>query len=191
MKRVSFFLIVLICLTVAGYAQTRGPFTSAKNKSETTPCRKNAKLVDADKPIVFLSFIRRATVKVSGVDGEGDRLFFKLTNNFCSPVVLDMSGEHEGWGDVSLYYSIEDKGSGRRISGTLHCHVCSTNPLSPGRSIAFSIPFDQADRGAVMRVAYEFEFDRDGRYESSNSLHTVAYYFSGLPESVLPKLTFR
>lgn len=190
MKRLVFGFLFIFCLVIVSYSQAR-PLVSVTSKNGKTPCRKNEKLVDADLPMVFLSFVRRETVK-DEEQGEGsDRLFFKLTNNFCLPIWLDTSGAPKGWGEASLYYAIEDKGSGRRVSGTLHCHHCSNNQLGPGKSITFSIPFRDADRGAVMRAAFEFEFDRFGGYESSDTLHTVAYYFSGLPESVLPKLTFQ
>lgn len=182
--------MIQACFGASAVAQGSS-FKAGNGVSQKKVCLNGAKLVDADKPMVLLSFVRRATVKSNDGDGDSNRLFFKLTNNFCAAIWLDMSGEVKGWGDASLYYLIEDRHSGQRVSGTLYCHVCSNNPLAPGQSITFSIPFREADRGAVMRVAYEFEFDREGSYESSNSLHTVAYYFTGLSESVLPKLTFQ
>lgn len=191
MKELFFTLLVLVCLAIVGYSQVRSSKPAGPSKDPISSCRKNSSLVDADRPMVFISFVRRETVQVGNKSGDSDRLFFKLTNNFCSPILLDMSGEVRGWGDAILYYVIEDGHSGQRVSGRLRCHVCSGNSLFPGRSIVFSIPFRDADRGAVMRIAYEFEFDRYGSYESSNSLHTVAYYFSGLSESVLPRLSFK
>src|SRR6186997_1710630 len=114
---------------------------------------------DSDRSAAFLTFIRRTQFQPS--ISESDRLFFRLTNNTCWPIWLDMSGTGEPrYGDIRLYYLIEDKGSGSKIAGKLYCHVCSTNPVGSGKSITFSIPYEQADRGALMRIRFEFEWDR-------------------------------
>lgn len=102
-----------------------------------------------------------------------------------------MSGtDDKRYGEIRLYYLIEDKKTGQEQTGTLYCHVCSVNAIGMGKSITFSIPLRDTGPGARMRIRYEFKWEYDemiGDFESSNTIHTVAYYFSGLPDSVLAK----
>ena len=189
MKRHFLIFLILCIFAIAASAQKR---SSVAAQRRAKGCATKI-LVDPNKPMAFLTFVRRERIEPSDRTDDPNNLFFKLTNNTCWPIWLDMSGtSDERYGQASLYFSIEDKASGKRQSGSMYCHVCSNNPLGSGRSIIFSIPLRDADRGALMRLRFEFKWElMVGDYESSNSLHTVAYYFSGLPESVLPKLAGR
>lgn len=89
-------------------------------------------------------------------------------------------------GDASLYYLIENRKSGEQISGRLYCHVCSTNPVGPGKHVTFSIPFREAAQNARMRIEYEFNWERES--SDHNTEHTVSYYFSSLPQTVLRRI---
>ncbi len=99
-----------------------------------------------------------------------------------------MSGtEDERFGEAHLYAASQDVETGEILHGSTSCHVCSVNPLGPGKTITFSVPFEYARRRSVMRIAYDFNWERDAGAQSSDVLHTVNFYFSGLPESILPK----
>ncbi len=153
-------------------------------------CTNTQKLIDQKRSPVYLTFVRREAIKIGDKYADGDYLFFTLTNNSCWPVWLNMSGvANERHGDASLYYAIENKESSDRISGSLYCHVCSTNPIGPGRKLTFSIPFEQASQNARMRIAYEFDWERE--IHDDDTEHTVSFYFSSLPDAVLPKLVER
>lgn len=146
------------------------------------------KLIDPKRSAAYLTFLRREAIRTGNVSADGDYLFFTFTNNSCWPVWLDMSGvADKRHGDASLYYAIENKESGEPISGRLHCHVCSTNPISPGKSLTFSIPYEEVSRKTRLRILYEFDWERNAF--DSETENTVLYYFSNLPETVLPKVS--
>jgi hypothetical protein len=180
---------MLLCLmTFSVIAQKR---VLAGTKQEAVrKCSTTKGLVDSTKPAVFITFLRRERIEPVDKNDDHENLFFKLINNSCWPIWLRMSGvSNKRYGDASLYYAIEDRNSGELLSGSLGCHVCSVNPINSGKHIVFSIPLREASRDTIMRLSYEFDWERNvfGDYENSNTLHTVSFYFNGLSESVLPK----
>lgn len=191
MKKQISIILVICAFGLVSYGQNRS--LGASGKTVISTCRKP--ILQAGKPAVFVTFLRMETIKPSDPSDDQNNLFFKLTNNTCWPIYLDMSGVADRrYGDASLYYLIEDKKSGRNLSGRLYCHVCSFNAIRSGKSMVFSMPLREATRESLMKVRYEFKWETDqiiGDYESSNTIHTVAYYFSGLPDSVLPKADHR
>jgi hypothetical protein len=96
-----------------------------------------------------------------------------------------MSGVPKEYGDAHLYYTIEEKEDGKiRIHSS--CHVCSVNQLGAGRSITFSIPGDYASADTWLKIEYSFQWERDSEIiGGSYSTHSVKFYFSYLPKSVL------
>ena len=182
--------IALFCcaLTVTVVAQKR-VFVSTTKKSAST-CTSKKRLVNITRPAAYLTFLRHERIDPEDKSDDAEFLFFKLTNNSCWSIWLDESGvASKRFGDSSLYYVIENEKTGEKLSGSIYCHVCSHNLLRSGRSIMFSIPLKEASRDALMRISYEFDWEQNtfGDFENSNTQHTVTYYFSGLPESVLPK----
>jgi hypothetical protein len=145
-------------------------------------------LIDSEKPAVYLSFVCELGIKVDGEIRDPNNLFFRLTNNSRWPIWINMSDvSKKEYGDASLYFSIENKEDGAVQDGSRFCHVCSVNPIRPGGSIVFSIAKNVASRERRMRVTYSYEWERDvENLAGSNSEHSVTYYFSSLPESVLP-----
>jgi hypothetical protein len=143
-------------------------------------------LVDANKPAVFISFLRSGEVEPLET-GVGNRyLWFRLTNNSRWAIWLDMSGVPKAYGDAGLFYTIESEEDGKiRIDS--RCHVCAVNPVRAGRLVVFSIPADYAGQDVRMRIEYSFAWERDNEMEGgSYSVHSVLFYFSYLPKSVLP-----
>jgi hypothetical protein len=145
-------------------------------------------LVAPSKPAVLLSFLRLTKIEPDDPTDDPNNLFFRLTNNSRWPIWLQMSGvSKKDYGEASLYYAIEDKETGSVRSGTTQCHVCSVNPLMPGDSIIFSLPLGYASHDTRMRIAYSFDWERDNESEGgSYSEHSVVFYFSHLPPSILP-----
>lgn len=186
MKRQSILFLILLMCTISVLGQKRTAKTSV-NARKSSP---QWYLIKRDRPAVFLKFTRSQRLESSDSTSNPDNLFFKLTNNTRWPIWLEMSGyADERYGDASLYYVVQDYKSGENRSGSLRCHVCSTNQLGPGKSIEFSIPLNDAARDATMRIAYNFSWeDRFGSFEGSDTTHTVDYYFRSLPELVLPKM---
>ncbi|MEQ1644403.1 MAG: hypothetical protein ABL959_13230 [Pyrinomonadaceae bacterium] len=184
-KIIAVVLLALLATPAVGAQKSNLPIASSKVIGK---CTSRQKLIDQQRSLTYLTFLRREVIKTGDKSADGDYLFFTFTNNSCWPVWLDMSGvATKLHGDASLYYAIESKNSGAWISGRLYCHVCSTNLIGPGGKVTFSIPFEEASRDARMRIVYEFDWERE--VHSDNNEHTVSYYFSNLPETVLSKLS--
>lgn len=185
MSKLVAVVLLLVVASIPVAAQKR-PMTSAKSKVDSK-CAGDNKLIDPKRSSVNLTFLKHETIEPADKSEESEYLFFTVTNNSCWPLWLQMSDvSAKRRGDAHLYYLIEDLKSGEKISGRLHCHVCSTNPVSPGNHVSFSIPLGQAAQNARMRIAYEFDRERDA--SENDTEHTVSYYFSSLPQIVLRKI---
>ncbi len=148
--------------------------------------RRAGNLVDANKPAVFISFLRSGEIEPLETGVSNRYLWFRITNNSRWAIWLEMSGVPKEYGDAGLFYTIENKDDGK-LQIDSRCHVCSVNPVGSGRSVVFSIPADYASQGARMRLEYSFAWERDNEMEGgSYSRHSVLFYFSYLPKSVLP-----
>jgi hypothetical protein len=142
-------------------------------------------LINTKRPAVFVSFIEQRSIKTEKPSPQ-KFLFFRITNNTRWKIWLDMSGTAgKEFGETRLYYAIEERKTGTNISGTVSCHVCSNNPLGPGRSIIFSIPADDASLETRMRLVYRFDWDDDRDFGGSTTTHSVEYYFHYLPVKML------
>ena len=175
MKMMRLLLIIVITCSLVTVV------TAQRQKS-----RRGGTLVDVNKPAVFVSFLRSGEVEPL-VTGVGNRyLWFRLTNNSRWAIWLHMSGVPKAYGYAGLFYTIESKEDGKiRIDS--RCHVCSVNPVRAGSSVVFSIPADYASQDGRMRIEYSFAWERDNEMEGgSYSTHSVLFYFSYLPKSVLP-----
>ena len=148
--------------------------------------RRAGALVNSTKPAVFISFLRSADLEPLRTGYGRQHLLFRITNNSRWAIWLEMNGVPKEYGDAGLFYTIESKDKGE-IQIDSRCHVCSVNPVGPGRSIVFSIPADYANTDTRLRIEYSFAWERDNEVEGgSYSEHSVAFYFSYLPKFVLP-----
>jgi len=93
-----------------------------------------------------------------------------------------------GLDPISLYYAVDDPDNGKVLAGRTSCHVCSVNPLPPGRSILFPVALEDVTANARMRLEYPFAWERDSSVADSSSAHYVQYYFNRLPEPILPEI---
>jgi hypothetical protein len=175
MKTLGLLLTIVIACSVATVVFAQ------RQKS-----RRAGKLVVANKPAVFISFLRSGEIEPLET-GVGNRhLWFRITNNSRWAIWLKMSGVPKAYGDAGLFYAIENEGDGK-IQIDSRCHACSVNPVGSGRSVVFSIPADYASQDARMRIEYSFAWERDNELEGgSYSKHFVLFYFSYLPKSVIP-----
>jgi hypothetical protein len=157
-------------------------------KGGSRATKRQAVLVEASKPPVFISFLR----KFDGKPGSGAEKFllFRLTNNTRWPIILQMSGGYLETVDVGLYYLTEDVKSGEHRAGSLSCHVCAFNPLGSGKSLTFAVPLEDACNDAKMTI--EFQYEWEARFGSvvdgSETSHSSIFFFNSIPESVLPLL---
>jgi hypothetical protein len=146
-------------------------------------------LLDANKPGVYITFLRAGKIEPLQTGVSDKYLWFRITNNTRWAILLEMSGVPKAYGDASLYFTIvESKGGKIRIDS--RCHVCTVNPVGPGRSLVFSIPSDYATRETFLLLNYSFAWERDNENEGgSSSTHAVEFYFRHLPKSALANLT--
>ena len=186
MRVIVLGIVISAFCGVAASGQKR----SAQNRTTKLKplCSTGQKLVDRNNPAAFLTFIKKERVETETRRGnDADYLFFTLTNNSSWPIWLDMSGEEEQLGDASLYTEVQDLKSGKILHGSLACHVCSFNPIGPGKKLAFSVPFEYASRSSLMKLAFDFGWEMDAKVDGAGVQHTVSFYFKELPDSVLPK----
>jgi hypothetical protein len=147
--------------------------------------RRDSPLLKTNRPGVYISFLRVGKIKPLET-GVADRyLWFRITNNTRWAIWLDMSEVPKEYGDARLYFTIVEADDGKnRIDA--RCHVCSMNPVGPGRSVVFSIPSDYATLDAFLRLAYSFAWEHDNESEDgSTSTHAVEFDFHHLPKSAL------
>ena len=78
MKHYAVILVIFTTLAISVYAQKR---TSGTVKGRIKPCQK-VNLVDTDKPMVYLTFLRRERIELTAPSADQEH-FFRLTNNTC------------------------------------------------------------------------------------------------------------
>jgi hypothetical protein len=160
--------------------------------SQQRPKARTSLLIDKSRSAVYLTFVRPVQFD-TGDKTESSYLIFKVTNNTRWNIWFDMSGGWEsmkkvGLVPISLYYAVEDPDKGTVLSGSTSCHVCSVNPLPPGKSIFFPVSESDVIADGRMRLEYDFEWERESNLVDSSSAHYVQYYFSNLPQAILSKL---
>ncbi len=154
----------------------------AKSPPGGLKCRTIRPVLNSVKPIVFLTFVRETSIQ--NEQKAKDYLVFRLTNNACVPIIIDMSGASPDLGDASLYYNLTNSRTGEILGDSKSCHVCSSNQLGPGRGITFAVPKDVISRDRDLSI--EFEFTREvtlGNFPSWTQ-HNVFFSLGNLPESV-------
>ena len=169
---------ILLSIAIVCSLVTVTPAQGKKNLKAGT-------LVNPNKPAVFITFLRLTDLEPLETGYGRKHFLLRITNNTRWAIWLEMGGVPKEYGDAGLFYTIENKDKGE-IQIDSRCHVCSVNPVNPGRSIVFSVPADYASTDTRMRIGYSFAWERDNEVEGgSYSEHSVAFYFSYLPQSVL------
>lgn len=165
-------LAILILCSFSGllYAQ--------KRKSHRTPEEVRLK---KDSPTVYITFghvARREPLRA----GESDQgVWLRLHNNTRWPIVLEMNGVPSEYGDAGLFYDLLSE---RKVIQEGRCHVCSSNKLSPGRSLVFSLPREYLGKGGAIRVGFSYGWeDPDDVSAGSEPEHYVYFYASKLPQT--------
>jgi hypothetical protein len=127
------------------------------------------------KASVYIDF-----VKVGQGADKDERLWLKIHNNQHWGIRLEMSGTAPGEGEANLFYDVLDRYE--HISDSISCHVCSTNILSPGKSLTFSIPKDHLVSVYAIRIRYSFAWEDDLNLDEPQD---YSYFLSSdLPEKI-------
>ncbi len=142
--------------------------------------RAAAPLISRAHPSVYITFERQEQLRDLGGTGElRQTALLRLHNNLRWPIVLDMNGvPSKAYGDASLFYDVLSEGN---IVSTDRCHVCSFNPLPPGRSVRFIVPLKDLAKGFSIRVKFTYAWEDS----SDNVEHFVYFYSSSLPTTAL------
>jgi len=126
-------------------------------------------------PSVYIAFDRQGKIAdLRGIGELKETVWLRLHNNTRWPIVLDMNGVPKAYGDASLFYDVLSDG---KLVFEDRCHVCSSNPLRPGRSLVFTVPQEYLAKGFSIRVKFSFGWE-----DSSDDVeHFVYYHSSSLP----------
>ena len=181
MKRL---IVLLIVFTIAGI-----PAIARRRTS-----RRKSVLISASKPAVYLTLVKidQASAATQGPEEKEAVLIFRLTNNTRWDVWLQMGGlagrlvSEKRVYEADLFFAIKDSEKGTIREGSYFCHVCSYNPLPPGKSVYFPVPMRSVTKDADMWLSYTFDWEKDkDSSDGSYSAHFVVYDLNGLPKSVL------
>jgi len=154
--------IVLICAIALGSVLATTPAVHSQTFSKN---RINAKL-----PTVLIDFVRVEEPKDSG----GKRVWLRLRNNSKWIIKVNASGG-ESEDTVGLYYKTLDTKD--NIKDRHLCHVCSVIGIKPGKSLLFSIPYDEITAVDSLRIQFEYEWeDRIDVAPAEEPTHYVVFY---------------
>lgn len=174
--------ILVIFLFGIGFVVLGQKRVFKKLSQSSMKCSVGRFVVSSKSPMVYLSFVAEKAIHDDGKLTQ--YLLFKITNNTCSPIVLDMSGGQDGLGDASLYYEILDSKTGQPLPDSKYCHVCSRSELGSGQSVTFPVPKGGVEK--KLRLSLDFEFGWQPRldvYSSSWTRQTVQFALDDLPNS--------
>ncbi len=137
-------LIACSVLTVQGQNRKAGP------RPENVRINKGA-------PTVYIKFERAGELKSPETNEEKERVWLRLYNNTRWPLRLRMSGVPSNeYGDAKLYYDglLKDE-----VVFRIRCHFCSSNLLSPGKSLLFSVPREELGAERAIRVSFNYGWE--------------------------------
>jgi len=162
----SFISIGLLFLTViSSVAQPR------------TDVRINKKL-----PTLYIAYEKVGKLESLDSADERERIWLRLHNNSRWPIRLDMGGVPPEYGDANLFFDGLLDGD---VVFRNRCHVCSTNLLSPGKSILFNIPRRDLGKGRAIRVKFSYGWEHwDDVTAGREPEHYVYFTSSTLPEEL-------
>lgn len=165
MRSVIFFVILL---GIAGsvYAQRRS---------------ENPRLPKS-RPSVYITFERIAKI-ASPSNGElEETVWLRLRNNTRWSIILDMNGIPPEYGDAALFHDVLLDG---KVIAEERCHVCSFNPLPPGRSLVFTVPRADLRQGHSIRVKFSYGWENGNDVAGGREVeHLVYFHHSSLPKTV-------
>ena len=166
--------MVLSCFGFAQRAQHR---ESVKAKQQFR--------IKKDMPTVYITF-ERAGKRKPLEQGESDEgVWLRLHNNTEWPITVAMNGVPKEYGDAALFYDVL---VGGKVMAEGRCHVCSSNQLSPGGSLLFSMPSENLAEGGAIRVNFSYGWERpDDVFAGREPQHFVYFYSSKVPQTARTK----
>lgn len=170
MKKAFSAILILCSLVVGNHAQLR------KLNRNQTEFR-----VRKEMPTVYITFERAGKRKPLDAGESDEGIWLRLHNNTRWPIVLQMNGVPPEYGDAGLFYDVLSE---RKVILEGRCHVCSSNKLSPGRSLLFSLSREDLGPKGAIRISFSYSWeDPDDVFAGREPEHYVYFYTSKLPQT--------
>jgi hypothetical protein len=140
---------------------------------------------DKKKPTVYISF-ERAGKREPQLNGQSDEgIWLRLHNNTKWSIKLDMDEVPSAeFGDAGLFYEVVVD---EKVVADMRCHACTTDRVSPGQSLLFSVPREHLAKGRAIRITFAYDWEEDdARSTAGEPQHLVSFDSSKLPPGFLP-----
>lgn len=163
------FLIATVLIGLSAISSVEGQQQQASNQKSVR--------IDKKLPTVLLALERIDEAKKTVYGSRGDRrVSFRLRNNSIWTIKFDASGGNGPSDDASLYYDTLDiKGN---LITHLPCHVCSTIGLKPGKSILFSLPYDEVMEANSFRIEFMYQWEDEVKVAPAYEPTHYVYFYS-------------
>jgi hypothetical protein len=165
-------------LKLIGLTLILGSLMFGNQAQQSKQRKKEVIRIKKDIPTVYMTFERVGTRKPLK-EGEGtEGVWLRLHNNTRWFIMLDMNDVPTEYGDAGLFYDVLLDG---KVKYERQCHVCSSNRLSPGRSLIFSLPREDLGKGGAIRVRFSYGWENpDDASAGREPEHYVYFYTSAL-----------
>lgn len=169
MKKILAITFILCGVVISLQAQHKPRGTQAESR------------IRKDMPTVYIAFERGGSRKPLEQGESNEGVWLRLHNNTRWPIMLEMNGVPPEYGDAALFYDVLSEG---KLILEGRCHVCSSNRISPGRSLVFSVPREDLAKGKSIRVKFSYGWeDPDDVFAGREPEHYVNFDASKLPVS--------
>jgi hypothetical protein len=194
MRAVLFTLLFFVCFPSLSYVHAQ---RKAANKA------RSAVRLTKGKPSVYITFERKGKREPLDAGESNIGIWLRLHNNTSWNISFCASGVPEEYGEVGMYYEVEEipfresggsstqamqektlpKKEKREIPpGHRIGHVCHVYKLSPGKSIVFSVPREHLAENLAIKVAFNYGWeDLEDIISGLEPQHSVYFYATGLP----------
>lgn len=182
--RLVILLIFCLFLVQFGISLIHPPgFACPQARSKSTPRQKIR--IRGDKPTIYVTLDRvgRRRPLLIGESEEG--VWLRLHNNTRWAILLEANdAASKEYGDAELFYEVlEDN----KTVVDMRCHACTITRLLPGKSILFSLPREYLEGNQIIRIGFNYAWERDERGSTSlEPSHYVYYYPTRLPTTSGP-----
>lgn len=187
MKKLVF---ILISLTI--YSLPLNMFGQPKESG----LRKRQIYLNEEKPTVYITYERSGKLKPLYASESENRIWLRLHNNSRWSLLLAATGgDDKAYGDVSLFYDIDEIQSEINNSGELNKqnppvgrplnHTFSVVQLPSGKSVLFSVPKEHIGKGLILKVRFAYEWEGDDSVSANDEpKHYVYFYSTDLPSDI-------
>lgn len=169
-KLASIFLVFSFISYVP--AQTRYKRTIYSRKATPGDRRERVRVVEG-QPTIYMALERQGDREPLRNGESRNGIWLRLFNNTRWPIRLDMSDvPSDDYGDAELFYDVM---KGKQLVWQNQCHACSTNLLTAGQSLLFSVPRETVENGKALRISYSYDWEADDK--GSDTLEPTHYVF--------------